>query len=139
LQWCRNLDTSECRSEIPGKFWNVVLEKDGEHLDRSCEKKGKVLHRVKERRNVLRTIKRRNAKSIGHILRTNCLLSHVIERKIEGMIEVRGRRGRIRKRILVYFRETRGYCKFKEETLDRTLWRTRFGRGYGPVVSQTTE
>jgi hypothetical protein len=27
----------------------------------------------------------------------------------------------------------------KEETLDRTLWRTRFERGYGPVVRQITE
>jgi hypothetical protein len=27
----------------------------------------------------------------------------------------------------------------KEEALDRTLWRTRFGKGYGPVVRQTTE
>jgi hypothetical protein len=27
----------------------------------------------------------------------------------------------------------------KEEALDRTQWRTRFGRGYGPVVRQTTE
>jgi hypothetical protein len=27
----------------------------------------------------------------------------------------------------------------KEESLDRTLWRTSFGRGYGPVVRQTTE
>jgi hypothetical protein len=27
----------------------------------------------------------------------------------------------------------------KEEALDRTLWRTRFGRGYGPVVRQATE
>jgi hypothetical protein len=27
----------------------------------------------------------------------------------------------------------------KEEALDRTLWRTRFGRGYGPVVRQTAE
>jgi hypothetical protein len=27
----------------------------------------------------------------------------------------------------------------KEEALDRTLWRTRFGRVYGPVVRQTTE
>jgi transposase InsO family protein len=27
----------------------------------------------------------------------------------------------------------------KEEALDRTLWRTRFGRGYGPVVRQNTE
>jgi len=35
--WCWNLDASGSRSEIPGKFWNVVLEKDGEdQLDRSC-------------------------------------------------------------------------------------------------------
>jgi hypothetical protein len=27
----------------------------------------------------------------------------------------------------------------KEEALDRTLWKTRFGRGYGPVVRQITE
>jgi hypothetical protein len=27
----------------------------------------------------------------------------------------------------------------KQEALDRTLWRTRFGRGYGPIVRQTTE
>jgi hypothetical protein len=27
----------------------------------------------------------------------------------------------------------------KEEALDRILWRTRFGRGCGPVVRQTTE
>jgi len=26
-----------------------------------------------------------------------------------------------------------------EETLDRTVWRTRFGRIYGPLVRQTTE
>ena len=24
----------------------------------------------------------------------------------------------------------------KEEALDRTMWRTRFGRGYGPFVRQ---
>ena len=27
--WGWKLDTSESGSEIPGKFWNVVLEKDG--------------------------------------------------------------------------------------------------------------
>jgi hypothetical protein len=27
----------------------------------------------------------------------------------------------------------------KEEALDHALWRTRFGRGYEPVVRQTTE
>ena len=37
--WCWNLDDSCNRSETSGKFWNVVLEKDGEdQLDRSCEK-----------------------------------------------------------------------------------------------------
>ena len=37
--WCSNLDASGSRSEIPGKYWNVVLEKDGEdQLDRSYEK-----------------------------------------------------------------------------------------------------
>jgi hypothetical protein len=27
----------------------------------------------------------------------------------------------------------------KEEALDRTVWRTRFGRGLGPIVRQTTK
>ena len=31
-------------------------------------------------------------------------------------------------------KEKRGYCKLKEEALDRTLWAIRFIRGYGPVV-----
>jgi hypothetical protein len=42
-----------------------------------------VLHRVKGERNILHTIKRRRANWIGHILRRNCLLKHVIEGKIE--------------------------------------------------------
>jgi hypothetical protein len=33
--------------------------------------------------------------------------------------------------------ETIGYCKLKEETLDRAVRRTRFGRGCRPVVRQT--
>jgi hypothetical protein len=98
-----------------------------------------VWHRVKEERNILHTVKRRKANWIGHILRRNCLLKHVSEGKIEGMIEVTGRRGRRRKQLLDGFKEKRSYWKFKEEALDRTLWRTRFGRGYGPVVRQTTK
>jgi hypothetical protein len=27
----------------------------------------------------------------------------------------------------------------KEEALDRTMWRGRFGRGFGPVLRQTTK
>jgi hypothetical protein len=33
-------------------------------------------------------------------------------------------------------KEKRGYWELKEEALDRTVWRTRFGIGYGPVVSR---
>jgi hypothetical protein len=44
-------------------------------------KNEKVLHRVKEERNILYTIKRRDANWIGHMLRRNCLLKHVIEGK----------------------------------------------------------
>jgi hypothetical protein len=54
--------------------------------------KTEVLHIVKDDRNTLHKIKRRRAYWIGHL----CLLKHVIERKIEGRIEVTGRRGRRR-------------------------------------------
>jgi hypothetical protein len=50
-----------------------------------------ILQRVKENRNILHTINRRKANWIGHILRRNCLLKHVIEGKIEVSIEVTGR------------------------------------------------
>jgi hypothetical protein len=43
-----------------------------------------VIRRVKEERNVLHTIKRRKADWIGHILRRNCLLKHIIEGKKAG-------------------------------------------------------
>jgi hypothetical protein len=46
-------------------------------------KNEEVLHRVKEERNALRTIKKRKANWIGHMLRRNCLLKHVIEGKTE--------------------------------------------------------
>jgi hypothetical protein len=50
-----------------------------------------------------------------------------------------GTRGRRRRELLDDLKEKIGYWQLKEETLYRTLWRTRFGRGYGPVVRQTTE
>ena len=49
-----------------------------------------MLHRVKEERNIVHTVNRRKANWIGHILRRNCLLLHVIEGKIEGRIEMKG-------------------------------------------------
>jgi hypothetical protein len=66
-----------------------------------------VLHKVKEERNNLRTIKRRKANWIGYILRRNCLLKHVIKEKLEGRTEVTGRRGRRRRQLLDDLKEKR--------------------------------
>ena len=98
-----------------------------------------VLLRVKEQRNILHEVSKWKANWIGHILRRNCLLQHVIEGKIKGEIEVTGRRGRRRKKLLDDLKERRGYSHLKEEALDHTTWRARFGRGFGPVVIQNTE
>jgi len=73
-----------------------------------------VLHRVKEQRNILGEISKRKANWIGHILRRNCLLEQVIEGKIKGGIEVKGRRGRIRRKLLDDLKERRGCSHLKE-------------------------
>ena len=59
-----------------------------------------VLLRFKEQRDILHEISKRKANWIGHILRRNCLLQRVIEGKIKGGIEVRGRQGRRRRKLL---------------------------------------
>jgi hypothetical protein len=51
---------------------------------------------------------------------------------------VTGKRGR-RKKLLEDLKERRRYSHLKEEALDRTMWRARFERGFGPVVRQTTK
>jgi len=49
------------------------------------------------------------------------LKKHVIEGKIEGRIEVTGRRGGRCKQALDDLKEKRGYWKLEEEALDRPL------------------
>jgi hypothetical protein len=92
-----------------------------------------VLLRVKEQRNILHEISKRKSNWIGHIFRRNCLW------KIKIGIGMTGRQGRRRKKLLDDLKERRGYSHLKEEALDRTMWRARFGRGFGPVVRQTTK
>jgi hypothetical protein len=41
---------------------------------------------------------------------------------------VTGRRGRRRRKLLDDVKEGRGNSHLKEKVLDRTMWRTRFGR-----------
>ena len=50
-----------------------------------------------------------------------------------------GRRGGRRSKLLDDLKERRGYSHLNEEALDRTMWRARFGIGFGPVVRQTTK
>ena len=44
------------------------------------------------------------------------------------------RQGRRRKKLLDDLKDTRGYSHLEEESLDRNMWRDRFGRSYEPVV-----
>ena len=103
------------------------------------ERNEEVLPRVNEQRNILHEIRKRKTNWIGHFLRRNCLLKQVIERKIKGEMEVTRRQGRRRKKILDDLKDGRGYSHLKEEALDRTMWRNRFGGGFEPVFRQNTE
>ena len=64
-------------------------------------------------------------------------MKHVTKGKMEGRTEVTERSERRHKQLPGDLGEKRGYWKLKEEALDRTVWRTRFGRGCGTVVRQT--
>jgi hypothetical protein len=98
-----------------------------------------LLPRVKEQRNILHEISKRRANWIGHILRRNCLLQQVFEENIKGGIEVTGRRGRRRRKLLDYLKERRGYSNLKEEALTLTevlLPQLRFFHAFSSVVRQ---
>ena len=79
-------------------------------------------------------MKRRQANSIGHILRRNSLLKDVIE----GMTQRRRRRGKRRKQLLDGIEEYNRYWNLNAEPPGRPLWRARLGRSNGPVERQTT-
>jgi hypothetical protein len=82
----------------------------------------------------MHAVKRRKASESGHILRRNCLLEDAIERK-----KGTGRLGGRRKQLVGDFKEKRRYRNFKQKTMDRTVCKICFGRGYGPVARQTTQ
>jgi len=54
-------------------------------------------------------------------LRRKYLPQRVIEGKMKGGIEVTGKRGRRRRKLLDDLRERRRYTHLKEEALDRTM------------------
>jgi len=67
------------------------------------------------RRNTLRRMKRTKVNWIGHIWRRNCLLAQDIEGRIEGRIDVTGRRGRKHKQLVgdLKGRKSTANCKKK--------------------------
>ena len=67
-------------------------------------------------------------------MHSNCLLKHVSERKLESSEGIRGRRC---KQLLDDLKKTRRPWNFKDEALDRSVWRTRFLRGCGPLARHT--
>jgi hypothetical protein len=89
-------------------------------------------YRLESRSRGISYMKYANGRRTGLV----CLLQRVIEGKIQVWIEVTGRQGRRRTKLLDDLKERRGYSHLKEEALDRTMWRARFGRGFGPVVRQ---
>ena len=95
-----------------------------------------VLLGVKDQRNILHEISKWKANWFGHILRRNCHLQRVLEGKTKGGIEVTGKRHR---KLLDDLKERRRYSHLKEEVLDQTMWRARFGRCFEPVIRQTTK
>jgi hypothetical protein len=99
-----------------------VLEEDGKYQTDHVRNKG-VLLRVKEQRNILHEIRKRKAKWIGH-----CLLQRVTEGKIQGGIEVKGKQGRRRRKLLDDLKERREYSHLKKESseshyVESSLWK----------------
>ena len=74
-------------------------------MDMLCKKQ--IFRRVREERNVLRTIRRRKAKWIGHTLRRNCVLIDSIEGEVER------RDDKMRNKIYNDGNGKRGYLKFE--------------------------
>jgi hypothetical protein len=93
-----------------------------------------VLHRIKGEMNILPDTKRWKTNLISHIMGRNCVLTYVVEGKIEGM----RRRGRKRKQPMNDRNEKRT-LQFEKEAVDRRLWRNSFQRVCGPLTIQNSQ
>jgi hypothetical protein len=120
--------------DVPGKFWNVVLEKDGEDkLDGPRKKWSSVTQSNGGKEHSSHNKTKGDQLDWAYLCR-KCLLNHITEGKISGT----RRRGRRHKQLLDGLKEERRYRKLKEEVQDHIIWKTQFARGHGPVARQTT-
>jgi hypothetical protein len=87
-------------------------------------------------RNILLKIK--NTEGSTRLV-TSCVVNAFGNLNIYGKIDGT-KRGRKRlKQLLDNLKEKKVYWKLKKKTVDRTLWRILFGRGYGLVAGRTKQ
>jgi hypothetical protein len=76
-------ETSESGSEIPENFEVECCRTLGKISSTNHVRNEEILNSVKEKRNILHTIKRRKASWISHFLCRNCPLKLVVKEKLE--------------------------------------------------------
>jgi hypothetical protein len=102
--WTLRKVDQKCVGSFEMWFWRRMEKISWTDRVRSEEE----LERVKGERNIIHTVNRRKANLIGHILRRNCLLKHVIPGKKKGGIEVTERRGKDTNSYWMTFRKREG-------------------------------
>jgi len=79
-----------------------------------------VLQQVGEKRTMIETIRNRQRKWMGHILRSdNSILKNIIEGRMEG----RKGKGRPRTMLIDWMTEDEGYGEMKKRAQNRERWR----------------
>ena len=78
-----------------------------------------VLRKISKERSLIKTIKERQARWLGHVLRHDDFLKTIIEGRLLG----KRSRGRPRKGILDNIKEGRSYDSLKRMACDRSGWR----------------
>ena len=84
-----NIVAASCDGHVTNLYKPVNFERLNQSIswtDRMINEKVIGVLTVKEERNILHKIKRRDDNWIGHIYRRNCLLKRIIEGKIGGIM-----------------------------------------------------